>query len=225
MSGKSIRFAVLIAFVALAFFVVRALGLTGYLDEDALRGWISGFGIWGPLVYMLVYTAGAALLVPGVALTVAGGVLFGPVWGSVYVLLGATGGSVLSFLIARYMGRGWVEGFIEKHGRERFREIDERVERQGWKIVAFTRLIPLFPYNFLNYALGLTNVRFLHYLLATFFFMMPGVVAYVVFSSSLLGVFRGRVSREFLIGVALIAAVSALPLLYRWFKNRPPGRS
>ena len=220
MSGRNIRFAILIAFIAGAFFAVRALGLREYLDEEVLRGWMSGFGIWGPLIYMLIYTAGAALLVPGLALTVAGGVLFGPLRGSVYVLLGATSGSALAFLIARYMGRGWVEGFIEKHGRERFKELDESVQRQGWKIVAFTRLIPLFPYNLLNYAYGLTNVRFLHYLLATFFFMMPGVVAYVLFSSSLLGLFQGKVSREFLIGVVLVLVVSVLPLLYKWFKSR-----
>ncbi len=223
MSGRNIRFAVLIAFIVAAFFAVRSLGQIEYLDEKVLRGWISGLGLWGPLIYMLIYAAGAALLMPGLALTVAGGVLFGPVWGSVYVLFGATCGSALAFLIARHMGRGWVEGFIEKHGRERFKELDERVERQGWKIVAFTRLIPLFPYNFLNYAYGLTNVKFLHYLLATFFFMMPGVVAYVVFSSSLLGVFQGRVSKEFLVGVVLVLLISALPLLYKWFKKRHAG--
>lgn len=223
MSRRNIKFVVLIAFIVAAFFAVRALGLTDYLDEELLRGWMSGFGLWGPLVYMLIYMAGAALLVPGLALTVAGGVLFGPVWGSVYVLLGATCGSALSFLIARYMGRDWVEGFIERHGRERFKELDERVERQGWKIVAFTRLIPLFPYNFLNYAYGFTSVRFLHYLLASFFFMMPGVVAYVVFSSSLLGVFQGRVSKEFIVGVVLVLVISALPLLFKWFKNRHAG--
>lgn len=220
MSGARVRFAILIVFIIGAFFAVRALGLADYLDEDILRGWISGFGIWGPLVYMLIYTAGAALLVPGLALTVAGGVLFGPVWGSVYVLLGATCGSALSFLIARHMGREWVGGFLERHGREKLKDLDEKVRRQGWKIVAFTRLIPLFPYNLLNYAYGLTSVRFLHYLLATFFFMIPGVVAYVVFSSSLLGVFRGRVSPEFIVGVVLVVTVSALPLLYKWFKNR-----
>lgn len=220
MSGARVRFAILVVFIIGAFFAVRAFGLADYLDEDFLRGWISGFGIWGPLVYMLIYTAGAALLVPGLALTVAGGVLFGPVWGSVYVLLGATCGSSLSFLIARYMGREWVGSFLERRGREQLKDLDERVQRQGWKIVAFTRLIPLFPYNLLNYAYGLTNVRFLHYLFATFFFMIPGVVAYVVFSSSLLGVLRGRVSAEFIIGVVLVVTVSALPLLYKWFKSR-----
>jgi len=224
MSRRGAKFLLLVIFMAVAFFAVRALGFADYLDEDVLRGWISAFGIWGPLVYILIYMAGAALLVPGVALTVAGGVLFGPVWGSVYVLFGATAGSTLSFLIARYLGREWVEGLMDRHGRARFRELDESVRRQGWKIVAFTRLIPLFPYNLLNYAYGLTNVKFFHYLAATFVFMIPGVVAYVVFSSSILDVFQGRVSKEFVIGAALIIAVSALPVVYKWFKNRRAGR-
>ncbi len=220
MSVKGIKFIILVIFVAGAFFAVRALGLTEYLDEVKLRGWIEGFGVWGPLVYILIYSIAPSLMLPGLAITVAGGVLFGPLWGSVYVIIGATIGAIVAFLIARYMGREWVKGFIAKGAGGRLGELDERVEKQGWKIVAFTRLIPLFPYNFLNYAYGLTNVKFLHYAIATFIFMIPGVVAYVVFSSSLLGVFRGRVSKEFVIGVVLVVIVSLLPFVYKKFKKR-----
>ncbi len=85
--------------------------------------------------------------------------------------------------------------------------------------MAFARLIPIFPYNFLNYAFGLTGVKFSHYVIATFIFMIPGAVAYVVFSSSILDVFKGRVSKEFLIGVILLIIVSIIPLLYKKFKK------
>ncbi len=203
-------------FIAIAFFLVRESSLSSYLDQERLRSWIKGFGIWGPLVYILIYSIAPSFMLPGLPITVAGGILFGPLWGSVYVIIGATIGASIAFQIARFMGRDWVEGIVK--GR-RLKELDEKVKDQGWKIVAFTRLIPLFPFNFLNYAFGLTRIRFSHYVIATFIFMMPGAIAYVVFSSSILDVFKGRVSKEFIIGVILVVTVSLLPILYKRFKR------
>ncbi|MBI5467859.1 MAG: TVP38/TMEM64 family protein [Deltaproteobacteria bacterium] len=206
----------LAAFVAAAFVAVRFFGLVEYLDRDRLRLWVDGFGVWGPLVYILVYSIAPSLMMPGLALTVVGGVLFGPVRGSIYVMVGATIGASVAFLIARHMGREWVEGVI-KGGR--LEELDAKVERQGWKIVAFTRLIPLFPFNFLNYAFGLTKIKFSHYLIATFVFMIPGAVAYVVFSSSILDLLKGGVSLEFVIGAVLVVMISLAAYLYKKYKK------
>jgi uncharacterized membrane protein YdjX (TVP38/TMEM64 family) len=168
---------------------------------------------------MLIYSVAPSLMLPGLPITVAGGILFGPVWGSVYVIFGATVGASIAFIIARYLGRGWVEGMVSG----RARELDAEVSKKGWKIVAFTRLIPLFPFNLLNYAFGLTSVRFTHYVVASFIFMIPGVVAFVVFSSSLLDLFKGRVSKELLIGIVLVVIVSALPLIYKKLKSSGTG--
>lgn len=217
MNPKTLKFMALIVFIVSAFLLARWYGLSEYLDQDRLRHWIDGFGVWGPAVYMLIYAVAPSFMMPGLPLTVIGGILFGPLWGTVYVLIGATIGASIAFLIARYMGRAWVEGFV-KGGR--LKELDEKVERQGWKIVAFTRLIPLFPFNFLNYAFGLTNVRFSHYVIATFIFMAPGAAAYVIFSSSILDIFKGKVSREFIIGVVLVISVSLVPILYKKFKAK-----
>ncbi|MDO8426691.1 MAG: TVP38/TMEM64 family protein [Deltaproteobacteria bacterium] len=214
--GK-IKFIILLAFLAAALISIRLLGLGEYIEQERLRHWIDGFGVWGPLVYILIYAIAASLMVPGLPVTVAGGILFGPVRGSIYVLTGATLGASLAFFIARRMGREWVESAL-KGGR--LGELDEKVREQGWKIVAITRLIPLFPYNFLNYAYGLTSIRFSQYLLATFVFMIPGVVAYVVFSSSILDLFKGRASKEFIIGVILVIIVSLLPLVYKRFRGK-----
>ncbi len=208
----------MVVFIAAAFVSVRFLGLGEYLDRERLRVWVDGFGVWGPLVYILIYSVAPALMMPGLALTVVGGVLFGPVWGSVYVMTGATIGASVAFLIARKMGRDWVEGFVQGG---RLGELDERVERQGWKIVAITRLIPLFPFNFLNYAFGLTRIRFTHYLIATFIFMIPGAVAYVVFSSSILDLFKGGVSLEFVVGAVLVALISLAAYLYKKYRKSP----
>lgn len=215
---SALKFILLVIFVAAAFLSVRFLGLGEYLDSERLRLWVDGYGVWGPVVYILVYSIAPSLMMPGVALTVVGGVLFGPVRGSVYVMTGATIGASVAFLIARHMGREWVEGVL-KGGR--FEELDARVERQGWKIVAFTRLIPLFPFNFLNYAFGLTRIKFTHYLIASFIFMIPGAVAYVVFSSSILDLFKGGISTEFVIGAVLVVMLSLATYLYKKYKKTP----
>jgi uncharacterized membrane protein YdjX (TVP38/TMEM64 family) len=215
MNRNALKFIALIVFIVSAFLLARRYGF--HLAPERLRAWINGFGAWGPAVYMLIYAVAPSLMVPALPLTIAGGILFGPVWGSVYVVIGATIGASIAFLFARFMGRSWVEGFI---GGGRLRELDERVRKEGWKIVAVTRLIPLFPFIFLNYAFGLTDIRFSHYVLATFLFMIPGAVAYVVFSSSLIDVFRGRVSPGLIIGIVLVIIVSLLPVVYKKYGKR-----
>ncbi|MEE9615198.1 MAG: TVP38/TMEM64 family protein [Thermodesulfobacteriota bacterium] len=221
MSRGGVKFLILIAIVASLFLGVKFFGLEEYLDQERLRAWIDGFGAWGPVVYVAFYCVAPALMMPGLPLTVLGGVLFGPVWGVVYVTIGANIGATVAFLISRYMGREWVEGRMEKSSR--WQELDRDVEKKGWKIVAFTRLIPLFPFNFLNYAFGLTSIRLSHYVLASLVFMLPGITAYVVFSSSFLDLLKGKVSKEFLIGVTLVVIVSLIPILYKRFKGGKGG--
>ena len=216
MSIKALKLIVLIVFAALTFAAIRVLHLEGHLDSGALRGWLSGFGVWAPVVYILIYAIAPVFLLPAVPITVAGGVLFGPFFGVIYVWIGATLGAAAAFFFARYMGRAWVQGRVRGGALEGF---DKIVEEKGWKIVAITRLIPVFPYNLLNYAFGLTGIRFSRYIIATFVFMLPGVVAYVVFSSSILPLMRGRITREFLIGAGLFAVISAGAFLYKRVKG------
>jgi len=218
MRKGTLKFVLLMAFIAAAVILARALGLGQYLAEERLRAWIDGFGAWGPVVYVLIYSVAPVFMAPGLPLTVAGGVLFGPFWGVVYVAIGATIGASAAFLVARRMGREWVEGLMKGGGR--VAELDRRTREKGWKIVAFTRLVPLFPYNFLNYAFGLTGIGFLTYAAASFVFMLPGIIAYVVFSSSLLDLLSGNVSREFLIGLLLVLLVSLVSVLYKRLRGR-----
>lgn len=217
---KALKPLLFIIFLAAVFALLRVSALGEYLEEERLRAWVAGFGVWAPLVYILIYSVAPSLLLPGLPITIAGGVLFGPFWGVVYTAIGATIGASVAFLIARRMGGGWVEGLFKKG---RFREIYETTEREGWKIVAFTRLIPLFPYNFLNFAFGLTRIKFTHYALATFFFMLPGIIAYVVFSSSILALLKGRVSTGFVIGLALVVILSAIAVIYKRRKGGARG--
>ncbi|TAN60136.1 TVP38/TMEM64 family protein [bacterium] len=217
MTRKGLKSALLISFAIIAVLLARLAVLKGYADEAVIRGWIGGYGAWAPLVYIAVYSVAPSLMMPGLALTIAGAVLFGPVWGSVYVSIGATIGACVAFLAARRMGRQWVSARLKG---KRLKDLDSEVARMGWKAVAVARLIPLFPYNLLNFAFGLTGIKFGHYAVATFIFMLPGVIAYVVFSSSILGLLKGKISWQMALGAALILIISAFASVYKRFKFR-----
>lgn len=209
--GLPKRIALLSALAA----VIAALHLTGaaqYLEQEKLRAFIEGHGALAPIIYMLTYAVAPAFFLPGLPITVVGGILFGPFWGVVYSITGSTVGASIAFLISRYLGREWMEGKLR---HQKWRQLETMVEEHGWKAVAFTRLIPLFPFNLLNYAFGLTRVKFVHYAVASFFCMLPACIAFIVFSSSLLDVIKGRVTHTFIAGILLMAAVSLLPLLYK----------
>jgi uncharacterized membrane protein YdjX (TVP38/TMEM64 family) len=140
-------------------------------------GWVDGLGVWGPVAFILGYAVATVAFVPGLLLTMASGVLFGLVGGTVYTLVGATLGASAAFLLARHGARRVIEKKIA--GNARFNAIDAAIGREGFKIVALLRLSPVIPFNLLNYALGLTKVRFVHYLAASLA-MLPGTVLYVV---------------------------------------------
>lgn len=146
---------------------------------EQLRGWVEGLGVWGPLVYGAVYVMAALLFVPGAALTLGAGALFGLAWGTLAVSLASTTAAALAFLIARYLARDAVR---QQAARSlRFRAVDSAIGRDGWKIVALLRLVPAFPFSMGNYLLGLTAVRFWPYAIASWAAMLPGTFVYVYF--------------------------------------------
>lgn len=200
-----------------AILTVRFTGVTHYLEQETLRQWIMGYGVLAPVIYMLIYTVAPALFLPGLPITIVGGILFGPFWGVFYTITSSTLGACVAFLISRYMAREWVE---EKMKNPRWQRLDQGMERHGWKVVAFTRLIPLFPFNLLNYAFGLTKIKFFHYAITSFICMLPACIAYIVFSSSLLDVIKGEISPTFIAGLGLVILVSLIPLFYRRYKTK-----
>jgi len=178
-------------------------------DATALESWVKNAGSAGPIVFMLIYAIGTVFFLPGAVLTLAGGALFGPVFGTFYNLTAATIGAMVSFIAARYLAHDWVE----KKTAGRMKQLKQGVEGEGWKFVAFVRLVPLFPFNVLNYALGLTKIKFSHYSISTYIFMLPGAIAYT---------YLGYVGREAVAGgdgliqklilaFALLAIVGFLP--------------
>jgi uncharacterized membrane protein YdjX (TVP38/TMEM64 family) len=167
---------VTIGLVATFALLVAARWLGVGVALHSLLEWISSLGAIAPVVFILAYIAACVLFIPGSIMTIGSGVLFGVVRGSVYVSIGATIGATLAFLIGRYFARDWVAAKLA--GNSAFNEIDAAVGREGWKIVGLTRLSPVFPFNLLNYAYGLTRVSLRDYVIASWIGMLPGVVMY-----------------------------------------------
>lgn len=166
-----------LALLAAALSVGFAAPVSGSGWVASLREWVAGFGPAAPLVYGAAYVVATVLFVPGSALTIGAGVAFGLLWGTVLVSIASTVGAALAFLLARYFLRERVESWLE--GRERFELVDRAVAEKGWRIVALTRLSPVFPFNLQNYAYGLTGVGFRGYVLASWVAMIPGTLLYV----------------------------------------------
>ena len=168
------RIALVIVGVVVLVLLGRQAG--GYVPQFAQ--WVNGLGVWGPVVFILGYALAAVAFVPGSLLTLAAGAIFGIGRGVVYVFIAAVLGSSAAFLVARYLARQAIERRLANNPR--FAAIDRAVRAQGRKIVFLLRLSPVFPFNLLNYALGLTRVRFADYLIASAG-MLPGTLLYVYY--------------------------------------------
>jgi uncharacterized membrane protein YdjX (TVP38/TMEM64 family)/rhodanese-related sulfurtransferase len=201
--------------LALLLLLVAAIGAGAFHRDqinlatfDALLG---ALGLWAPLGYVILYSLGTVAFVPGAIFALAGGALFGPIWGSIWNLAGATLGATFAFLIARYILGDWT---ARKAGGILKRMIDG-VEQEGWRFVAFVRLVPLFPFNLSNYALGLTGIPLHHYVLASFICMAPGAIAYTWLGHAGRRALTGETDAVHygLLALGLIAAIALLPRL------------
>jgi uncharacterized membrane protein YdjX (TVP38/TMEM64 family) len=182
-------------------------------ESAAMAQRLADLGGWAPLAFIGLYVLATILFLPGSLLGLAGGALFGPFWGTVYTLLGAMVGATLAFAAARYIAADWVAARVGG----RLKQLVEGAEAEGWRFVAFVRLVPIFPFNLLNYALGLTRIRILDYVLASFVCMIPGTLAYSYLGYAGREALAGGESliRKALIALALLAAAAFLPRLVR----------
>jgi len=206
--GKLVLY-IVIGLVVVALLILGGRQAAAYVPQFAI--WVEGLGVWGPVVFILGYAIATVAFIPGSVLTLAAGFIFGVLEGTLYTLIGATLGASAAFLIARYLARGAIERRIA--GNPRFAAIDRTVGREGFKIVALLRLSPVFPFNLLNYSLGLTKVRFLHYFAASAA-MLPGTLLYVYYGAaaeSLASALGGRTEKGtgdwIALGLGLIATI------------------
>lgn len=203
----------LLAAVLLLLLVANLLDLGARFAD--LREWIASLGSAGPLVFLLIYIVSVVAALPGSALSVSAGLLFGSFWGVVVVSVGSTVGASLAFLIARYVAREPAAAWLDKN--DRFRKLDRMTEQHGWIIVLLTRLVPLFPFNLLNYGFGLTRVRFWTYVLWSWIGMLPGTIVYTVGGDALGRSLDGRV--PWFLVIALLGAVVVVAVIVRYARR------
>ena len=194
--------------VAALVLTVRRLPADRWLLD--LVSWIRGAGWAGMLVFALAYVLACVLFLPGSILTLVAGFAYCVATGSPLVWLSANLGATLAFLLGRTLARGWVAARVARNPR--FAAIDRAVAQQGLRIVLLTRLSPVFPFNLLNYAFGLTRVSLRDYVLAVVAGLTPRAFAYTFFGDSLHHVG----SRQFIAAIAVLGLLVIVPLAFRW---------
>jgi uncharacterized membrane protein YdjX (TVP38/TMEM64 family) len=215
-----VRPTIAVVLIAAGIIGARAFGLGGAITLDnvaRLMQVMEGYGAWAPALYIAGYILAVVFFVPGLPITVLGGIAFGPVWGTVYVWIAATIGASLAFLVARYAVRSTVERWVR--ASPRIARVDGQVAEHGWRIVMLTRLVPLFPFNLQNYAYGITRIGFWPYAITSSICMLPGTAAFT-FAGGALSDGRGDVTRTLLylaIAGALLVLISLIP---RWLQRR-----
>jgi uncharacterized membrane protein YdjX (TVP38/TMEM64 family) len=175
-----IKAALFIAFIIAAILLVRFTPIRGYLNAEALGRFLDAAGIWAPLVYILIYTLGVCLFIPGTLLTGLGAAIFGAYWGFVYVWIGTMLGAGAAFFIGRTLGRDFAASLIG----DRLKEYDEAIGRNGLATVLYLRLV-YFPFTPMNFGMGLTQVRFWDYFLGTGLGIIVGTFIFTFFIGTL----------------------------------------
>ncbi len=186
------------------------------ISPEAIRGWISRFGLAAPFIYVALYALNTVTLLPPIAiLSFTAGLAFGKVVGFAALMAGAMTGSTVTFFISRKLGRS----FVEKRLQGKFKSLDEKMEKKGFATVLFFRAVPIVPYEVLNYVPGLSRIRFRDYFLGTFLGLIPGVGISVFLGDSLATIKSNP--KNFIIGLAAMGVIIAVPILYLKFRKKP----
>jgi uncharacterized membrane protein YdjX (TVP38/TMEM64 family) len=206
----------LLAIIAAIGFFILAIKYNAHLAD--MIAWVKLQGYLAPLFFILLYCISCLIAFPGLILTLAGGALFGPVWGTLINLIAATLGATCAFLLSRYYLSDWVE---RKSGRHLSRIITA-IDNQGWLFVAFIRIVPLVPFNIVNFMLGVTNIRLMTYVLTTFAFMLPTEIAYTYagFTGSKVILEGQKYVMHSIIIVCIIGLMALIPLMFTKLKKR-----
>jgi uncharacterized membrane protein YdjX (TVP38/TMEM64 family) len=209
-TGKFLAVIIIALLIALG----ACLNQADIFSAAKLADLLQRFPVLAPLIFLGIYAVAPSLFLPSIPLTLAAGFFWGPAWGVVFAIVGATVGACLPFFLSRYL---FQEAIRARVPEERWAWLQGKVRQHGWKAVAFTRLIPVFPFNLLNYLFGLTPIPFRHYLWSTFVFMLPACIAFVAFGSSLGELVMGGNVRGVVIGIVIAVIAFILPLALRPF--------
>lgn len=168
---------------------------------------INAMGFTAPVFFLFLYCLATIFFLPTMVMTLIGGAIFGPVIGTIFNLVGATTGAAIAFSISRY----WVSDWLHAKQNPMINKLILGVEKKGWLFVAILRIIPIVPFNLVNYGLGLTRIKFSHYVIITFIFLIP---------VEIISTYCGHAGMGFLINSTLVykriflALVITISLIY-----------
>ncbi len=198
-----------------ALFRFTPLAISDFTPEK-VKEFINGFGVLAPVVFIVIYAMRAVVFIlPVGIMSLAGGLAFGKWWGTLFILIGATAGSCISFLLVRYLGRSFIERMgLMKKGR--LKMFDEGIEKNGFRMVLFMRLIPLFQYDALNFGLGLSKIKFRDFALGSVIGMAPGGFINALLGSSL----ENIISVQFFAALGFFVLLMFVPTIYKKLKKK-----
>ncbi len=168
-----------IAFILGIILLLNYFNVFDYITIENLKNlkeFINGFGILGPIIYIVLYIGVCLFFLPAIPIALLAGFAFGPIKGTIMASLGSTIGCALAFLVARYALRDMVEGWAKKS--DYFKKIDQGVKTQGFRIIIITRLVPIFPFNLQNFLYGLTDINFFTYVILSWICMLPATAVF-----------------------------------------------
>ncbi|MEB3187656.1 MAG: TVP38/TMEM64 family protein [bacterium] len=207
LSRRLVRPVLLLGLLAIGLVVIRVDGVASWFERDRLMALTAQAGPWGPVVFACLKILSVVLALPSAPVTMAGGFLFGPVLGTVVNVLAATAGASLTFFIGRFLGRDGVQRVLPRQ----LQALDERLVTQGFRVILSLRLVPLVPFNGLNYGAGLTRVAFRDYLAGTLLGITPGAAVFTTMGHSAAEASVPGMA----IGLGALGVLSLIPVFWR----------
>jgi uncharacterized membrane protein YdjX (TVP38/TMEM64 family) len=189
---------------------VVGIVLLGGIDRQQLQLWLQKMGVWAPVLYILIYSIATICILPSTPLNLTGGAIFGSMWGTVWTSIAAILAAVLSFTFSRTIGRNLVEQKLAG----KWQNIDREMDRGGFFYMFAIRLLPLIPYGLVNFAAGLTSIKFRDYFLGTLLGTVPGILPFVMLGAGLTALKQGDVL-PLLVALALTGMLVGTATWYR----------
>lgn len=192
--------------------VATGLGIyfLGGIKPEQVQFWLKKLGIWAPIAYVFLYTIGTILILPSTPLNLSGGALFGIWWGTLWTTIAAIVAAVVTFAFTRTIGRE----YIANKFAGRWEAIDAEMQQGGLFYMFAIRLLPIIPYGIVNFAAGLTSIRFRDYFIGTLLGTVPGILPFVMMGSGLTALSSGNVV-PFMFALALIGMLVGVATWYR----------
>ena len=223
--NNKLKFAAFIFILIAAALIFRFTPLAQFISKDYILSFFQTIRAewWGAIVFILIYGIGCVMALPGSLLTLTGGAVFGVFWGTIYNVIAANLGASLAFFAARYLGRDFIQGLM-KSGK--LADFDKGIQNSGFKTIFRLRLIPIVPFNGLNFGAGLSSVKYRDYFLGSFLGMLPGTFIYTYFADALLQGVQGANQKALLnlaIASILLIFISFLPSILKRIKGATYG--